>query len=79
MCARNENSVVLQKPIKQPHFLSYGWEITIAVLLKFLLLGGLWWLFFAGNKQAVDGGIIADKIFGAHDPVIISKQNKEYL
>ena len=36
-------------------------------------------MFFAGNKQVVDGSIIANKIFGAHDSVIISKQNKEYL
>jgi hypothetical protein len=51
----------------------FGWEITLAVLVKFLLLGGLWWLFFAGNKQPVNEAIIADKIFGANNPAIISK------
>lgn len=59
--------------------LSFGWEITVAVLVKFLLLWGLWWLFFAGNKQPVDGDIIASKIFGAQNPSSISKQNKEHL
>lgn len=29
---------------------SFGLEIAGALLLKFLLLGGLWWLFFAGKK-----------------------------
>jgi hypothetical protein len=51
----------------------FGWEIAFAVLVKFLLLGGLWWLFFAGNKQPVNEAIIADKIFGANNPAIISK------
>jgi hypothetical protein len=76
MCARNENSIVLQKPIQQTR-LSYGKEITLAVLVKFLLLGGLWWLFFAGNKQPVDGVIIAGKIFGVQQSVISSEKNQE--
>jgi hypothetical protein len=54
MCARNENSIALQKPIQQT-CLSYDKEITLAVMVKFLLLGGLWWLFFAGHKQPVNG------------------------
>jgi hypothetical protein len=32
MCARNKNSEVLKKPGKQPRFLSYGSEISIALL-----------------------------------------------
>jgi len=76
MCARNENSVMLKKPKKQPHFLSYGREISIALLVKFLLLGGLWWLFFAGNKTPVNGAVIADKIFGLQGQVVISMENK---
>ncbi len=44
---------------------SFSKEITAAVVLKFLLLAGLWWLFFKGHKQPVDGGIIATKLFGA--------------
>ena len=76
MYARNKNSVVLQKPGKQPHFLSYGREISIALLVKFLLFGGLWWLFFAGNKPPVNGAVIADKIFGLQGQVVISKENK---
>jgi len=76
MCARNKNSVVLHKPGKQPHFLSYGREISMALLVKFLLLGGLWWLFFAGNKPPVDGAVIAGKIFGLQGQVVNSKENK---
>jgi hypothetical protein len=56
---------------------SFGLEITAALLLKFLLLVGLWWLFFAGNKQPVDEAIIADKIFGAQPSVIRSENNQE--
>jgi hypothetical protein len=79
MRAENENNSVLKKPGKQPYFLSYGREISIALLVKFLLLGGLWWLFFAGNKQAVDGVVIADKIFGLQGQVIISKEHRGIL
>lgn len=60
------------------HKRSFGSEIAAAVLVKFLLLWGLWWMFFAGNKQVVDGEIIANKIFGAYSPVITSKKNKGY-
>jgi hypothetical protein len=76
MCARNENSITLQKPIQQTR-LSYGKEITLAVLVKFLLLGGLWWLFFAGNKQPVDGDIIAHKLFGDQQAVTVPQKNKD--
>jgi len=76
MYARNESSVVQQKPSKQPRFLSYGREISMALLVKFLLLGGLWWLFFAGNKPPVDGTVIAGKLFGLQGQVVISKENK---
>jgi hypothetical protein len=76
MCARNENSIALQKPIKQPRFLSYGREITIALLVKFMLLGCLWWLFFKGHKQPVDGDIIAAKLFG-EDLTAIQVQNTQ--
>lgn len=44
---------------------TFSKEITAAVVLKFLLLASLWWLFFKGHKQAVDGDIIATKLFGA--------------
>jgi hypothetical protein len=77
MCARNENSIALQKPIKQPRFLSYGREITIALLVKFMLLGCLWWLFFKGHKQPVDGDIIAAKLFGEDQPAIQVHTNLE--
>jgi DMSO reductase anchor subunit len=29
-------------------------EILAALIVKFILLSGLWWLFFAGNKLPVD-------------------------
>lgn len=65
-------------PSKHVRFLSYSKEITLALLVKFLLLGGLWWLFFSGNKQPVDGEVIADKLFGEHHPALTSTLNKEH-
>lgn len=79
MCARNENSIVPQKPTKQPRFLTYSREIAIALGVKFLLLGGLWWLLFAGNKQAVDGAVIAGKIYGVQGQAVISKERRSVL
>jgi hypothetical protein len=52
------------------HKTMFGKEITAAVVLKFLLLAGLWWMFFKGHKQPVDGDIIAAKLFGENQPVI---------
>lgn len=50
---------------------TFGKEITVAVVLKFLLLAGLWWMFFKGHKQPIDDGIIAAKLFG--DPQTINQ------
>jgi hypothetical protein len=49
---------------------TFSKEITAAVVLKFLLLASLWWLFFKGHKQPVDGDVIATKLFGENQPVI---------
>lgn len=56
---------------------SFGMEISIALLVKFILLGGLWWALFAGTKQPVDEGIIAGKLFGEHRPLIHSPKSQE--
>ncbi|NOU22329.1 MAG: hypothetical protein HOO93_11185 [Methyloglobulus sp.] len=77
MGARNENNIVLKKPTKQARFSPYSREITLAVLVKFLLLAGLWWLFFAGHKQPVDEVVIAAKIFGANQPEIQAPKTPE--
>lgn len=77
MCARNENSIALQKPIKQPRFLSYRREITVALLVKFLLLGCLWWLFFKGHEIPVNGDVIAAILFGENQPVIQIPKSRE--
>jgi hypothetical protein len=58
----------------ESHDISFSWEITIALLVKFSLLAGLWWLFFAGSKQPVDEASIADKIFGERHSTIISEK-----
>jgi hypothetical protein len=42
---------------------AFGREIIAAVMLKFLLLAGLWWFFFKDHKQPVDGNLIAAKLF----------------
>lgn len=55
----------------------FGWEISVALLLKFLLLCSLWWLFFAGKKQLVDEETIAEKIYGELHSVNIIQKNQE--
>ena len=56
---------------------SFGWEIAVALLVKFVLLGGIWWLFFAGQKITVDDSMIADNLLGNHRSVVISHQDRE--
>lgn len=56
---------------------SFSKEITAAVVLKFLLLAGLWWLFFKGHKLPVDGDIIAAKLFGEDRSAIQVHTNPE--
>ncbi len=77
MCDRNVIHRVLQKPFKQTHFSSYGREITLALLIKFLLLGGLWWLFFAGNKQSVDEAAMANQLLGEQRSTPFYQTNQE--
>lgn len=79
MSIGNQTDSVLKKSSKQAFFSSYSREISLALLVKFLLLGGIWWLFFFGNKQPVDEALIADKIYGVMDPVFISNEKKERL
>ena len=43
---------------------TFGREITVAVVLKFMLLAGLWWLFFKGQKLHVNDNMMAAKLFG---------------
>jgi hypothetical protein len=65
MCNKNEINGVIQKPLRLPSSLSsFRRDITLALLVKFLLLGALWWVFFAGHKQPVTEAIIASKILG---------------
>jgi hypothetical protein len=56
---------------------SFRLEISLALLVKFLLLGGLWWTFFAGKKPPIDEGSIAGKLFGENRPVIVSPSSRE--
>jgi len=56
---------------------AYSREITIALLVKFILLGALWWFLFAGNKQTLNERVVAGKIFGAQQPVVPAQINQE--
>jgi len=56
---------------------AYSREITIALLVKFILLGALWWFLFAGNKQTMDEWRVAGKIFDEQQPVIPAQINQE--
>jgi len=69
MSANNEMFASFLKKINSDKA-KFGIEITTAVVLKFLLLAGLWWLFFKGHKQPVDGDVIAAKLFGENQFVI---------
>jgi hypothetical protein len=73
MSAINMAHVSWFKKIKD-HKSTFGKEITAAVVLKFLLLAGLWWLFFKGHKQSVDSGVIAAKLLG-ESPTVIQVPN----
>jgi cbb3-type cytochrome oxidase subunit 3 len=77
MYFRNVINLMLQKPIKQHLLSSYSREITLALLVKFLLLGGLWWLFFAGNKQSVDDAAMANQLLGEHRSSPFYQTNQE--
>jgi hypothetical protein len=56
---------------------SFSLEISLALLVKFLLLAGLWWVFFAGKKQLINEEIIAGKIFGEGRSVTVSPSSQE--
>jgi hypothetical protein len=56
---------------------SFSLEISLALLVKFLLLGGLWWVFFAGKKQLINEEIIAGRIYGENHTVIVSPSSRE--
>lgn len=51
---------------------SFSREITVALTVKFLLLGILWWFLFAGKKQPVNDGLVANKLLGAEQTVFAS-------
>ena len=40
-------------------------DLTLALLIKFCLLGILWWSFFAGKKVPVDAGQTAHVLLDA--------------
>jgi cbb3-type cytochrome oxidase subunit 3 len=77
MCDRNVINRVLQKTLNPPRFSSYSREITLALVVKFLLLGGLWWLFFAGNKQSVDEAAMANQLLGEQNSSSFYQTNQE--
>ena len=55
---------MLNDPFRQIRSFSFSREISIALIIKFLLLISLWWFFFAGKKQVIDETDIAGKIYG---------------
>jgi hypothetical protein len=40
-------------------------DLTLALVVKFCLLGILWWTFFAGKKVPIDAGQAARALFDA--------------
>jgi cbb3-type cytochrome oxidase subunit 3 len=40
-------------------------DLTFALVVKFFLLGILWWIFFAGKKVPVDAGKTAHALLNA--------------
>lgn len=46
-------------------FNRFSCEMTLAIIIKFTLLGLVWWLFFAGQKVKVDEEKITHRLFGS--------------
>lgn len=42
----------------------FGWEMAIALMIKFTLFGCLWWFFFAGQKIHVDETSLTNRLLG---------------
>lgn len=74
---RNNSLFLFFRKLSPARYSSFGREISLALLVKFLLLGGLWWAFFAGNKQPVDEWTVAGKIFGENRPNIYLQKSQE--
>ena len=49
--------------IKKIPFTGLSKELTGVLLIKFALLGLLWWLFFAGHKTFIDDNKVASHFF----------------
>ncbi len=76
--SRLENNLVKPEKSHAQWFNSaFSREITVALAIKFLLLGLLWWFFFAGNKQPVNGELVADKLLGAGQTIFSSANLQE--
>jgi len=71
------NTVKPEKSHIQLFNSAFSREITVALAVKFLLLGLLWWLFFAVNKQPVNSKLVADKLLGSGQFVFPSANPQE--
>lgn len=56
---------------------TFSREITVALAVKFLLLGLLWWFFFAGHKQPVSDELVANILLGGGQTVFSSTHPME--
>lgn len=52
-------------------------EISLALAIKFLILGILWWFFFAGTKQPVNDELVANRLLGLEQTVISSSIHQD--
>lgn len=43
---------------------NFSCEMTLAIIIKFMLFGLVWWLFFAGQKVKVDEEKLTNRLFG---------------
>jgi len=66
------SSVKADKSYTQWFNSTFSREITMALAVKFLLLGLLWWFFFAGHKQPVSDELVANKLLGGGQTVTSS-------
>lgn len=53
------------KPRKPAENANLARDLTLALFVKFCLLGILWWTFFAGKKVPVDAGQAARALLDA--------------
>lgn len=77
MTKRRDNFATATK-LRKPWISStFSREISLAVAIKFLMLGVLWWFLFAGKKQQVDDELVANQLLSFEQHVIYHPKQQD--